>query len=236
MDPTRIVAHGGYELVRIPGGTFRMGPPEDGYGRRLDVPVRTVQVAEFAIGRAPVTNEEYARFLAEVPDVPRPEFWEEAGVDDPGQPVIGVRWQDARRYCEWAGLRLPTEAEWEYACRAGSTTDFATGDDPEDLDRIGWYQGNSDLRLHAVALKEANAFGLHDMHGNVWEWCEDDWDAEFRGVRNGDASARVFSPRRATHVVRGGGYRSAASYCRSASRSGRNAERVGLLGFRAALS
>lgn len=234
MEATTVAARGGYELVRVPGGTFRMGSPEEEAGRTPEEgPVRTVHVPDFHLGVRPVTNEEYARFLDDVPDAARPAFWGEAGLDDPRQPVVGVRWSDAQRYCAWAGLRLPSEAEWEYACRAGTATPFATGgEDPEDLDRLGWYSGNSGQRLQPVCAKEPNAFGLFDMHGNVWEWCEDDWQPEPGGTA--DARPRVLNPRSPSHVIRGGAFQSALRYCRSAARCGRHGDRVGMIGFRPA--
>jgi formylglycine-generating enzyme required for sulfatase activity len=213
-----------------------MGSASDEEGRTPDEGVlRAVTLQDFWLGARPVTNEEYARFLADVPGAPRPAFQGQPGTDDPRQPVIGVSWAAARQYCEWAGLRLPTEAEWEYACRAGTTTRFSAGDEREDLVRVGWYAGNSGERLHRVAELEPNAFGLHDMHGNVWEWCEDDWVADPRDAPT-DGSARTFAPRRPNHAIRGGAFQTSESYCRSAARCGRHGDRLGVIGFRAACS
>lgn len=147
-----------------------------------------------------------------------------------GMPAVYVNWD-----CN--GYRLPTSAEWEYACRAGTTTPFYTGDitytassplDP-NLDRAGWYFANSDSHYHTVALKEPNAWGLYDMHGNVWEWCWD-WDGDYSSspVTNptGEASGEY-------RVVRSGGFVFAAAYCRSASRLMAPPDlRSGDLGFR----
>lgn len=94
--------------------------------------------------------------------------------DKLNQPVVGVSWEEAKGYCEWANLRLPSEAEWEYACRAGTKTPYASGSGEEDLRKVGWYRGNSEDRLHPVCELDPNWFGLFDMHGNAWEWCEDD--------------------------------------------------------------
>ena len=130
-------------------------------------PVHEVHLSEFCMGRYPVTNEQYGRFLAENPGMPEPKYWGDRRLNQASQPVVGVSWEDAVNYAKWAGLQLPTEAQWEYACRAGTTTQYYTGDTEEDLDRAGWYDGNSGGELHPVGEKEPNAWGLYDMHGNV---------------------------------------------------------------------
>jgi hypothetical protein len=139
---------GGVELVFIQGGRFMMGSPEKEYERYDDEgPQHPVTVPDFYIGRYPVTNEEYGRFLASHRDVMEPEFWGNREFNQPKQPVVGVRWKDARRFAGWIGGGLPSEAEWEYACRAGTTTRFYSGDKDEDLDRVGWYDKNSGGRM-----------------------------------------------------------------------------------------
>ncbi|KAB2832406.1 MAG: formylglycine-generating enzyme family protein, partial [Candidatus Brocadia sp.] len=172
----------------------------------------------FYMGRYPVTNEEYARFLKANPTVTEPAYWADRKYNQPKQPVVGVSWEDARHYAAWAGLRLPGEAEWEYACRAGSKTRYYSGDKDEDLARVGWYTKNSGGQLHAVGEKEPNGFGLYDMHGNVWEWIEDDWHDNYKGAPN-DGRAWVDKRRGSDRVVRGGGWYGGAQGCRSAARS-----------------
>ena len=209
---------GGYQLVRIPGGVFMMGSPESETARMdREGPQHEVKVSDFFMGRHPVTNEEYGLYLKDVADAREPAFWGDSQYNKPRQPVVGVSWEDGKRYAEWAGLRLPTEAEWEYACRAGTTTRYWTGDAEADLDRAGWYRGNSGRELHPVGEKEANRFGLHDMHGNIWEWVEDDWHDDYEGAPV-DGRAWIGKPRVERRVIRGGSWDYDARFCRSAIR------------------
>ena len=115
--------------------------------------------------------------------------------------------------------RLPSEAEWEYACRAGSETEFCFGDDAKRLGEFAWYSENSESKTHPVGEKKPNAWGLYDMHGNVWEWVEDDWHDSYEGAPD-DGSAWIDKPRGSDRVVRGGSWGDVARYCRSAVRSG----------------
>ncbi|MCU0573921.1 MAG: SUMF1/EgtB/PvdO family nonheme iron enzyme [Syntrophobacteraceae bacterium] len=137
----------------------------------------------------------------------------------------GVRSRQDVVYAERGGyelVRLPSEAEWEYACRAGTTTRYHTGDTEEDLGRAGWYQGNSGGKLHPVGEMESNGFGLYDMHGNVWEWVEDDWNGSYAAAgRPDDGRPWIDALRGSYRVMRGGGWRGrvAAAFCRSARRS-----------------
>ena len=159
-------------------------------------------------------------------------------------PVDGVSWEDAVEFCKRLSMlpeereagrvyRLPTEAEWEYACRAGCNKVFSFGDSSELLDDYGWYDENSNRQTRPVGEKKANAWGLYDMHGNVWEWCSD-WYGEYPKGKVGDPSG----PREGTlRVSRGGCWSSQASHCRSAFRNWDTpSSRFGNLGFRVALS
>ncbi len=114
-------------------------------------------------------------------------------------------------------MRLPSEAEWEYACRANTITRYYTGDTDKDLDRAGWYRENSGGELHPVGDKEPNAYGLYDMHGNVYEWVEDDWHDNYKGAPD-NGRAWVDDPRGANRVMRGGSWGFVAHRCRSAYR------------------
>jgi formylglycine-generating enzyme required for sulfatase activity len=180
-------------------------------------PQHEVELASFYLARTPVTNAQYGKYLEANPAVEKPRFWGDGRRNQPEQPVVGVSWYDARAYCEWAGLSLPTEAQWEYACRSGTTTAYYSGDGEADLARVGWYDGNAGQRLHAVGELEPNGFGLYDMHGNVWEWCLDDVQPYTTSPRAGDGS-RGEPAGDAYRVVRGGSYLGEADDARSAYR------------------
>jgi formylglycine-generating enzyme required for sulfatase activity len=224
----------GCELVLIPGGTFSMGSPEE-EERRSDRegPVRSVSLDSFYLGRYPVTNEEYGRFLRAHPEFEVPLYWGDRQYNQERQPVVGVSWNDAKAYCDWAGLLLPTEAQWEYACRAGMSSHYSSGDSEADLDEVGWYAGNAEGRLHAVGEKTANSFGLYDMHGNVFEWCRDGYGEYSVDPREEDGlRTPEDTPDR---VVRGGGWPGPARFARSAYRTSVPPEhRYAGLGFRPA--
>jgi formylglycine-generating enzyme required for sulfatase activity len=197
-------------------------------------PVHTVSVPSFWLAETPVTNAQYRAFV-EATGHPAPPSWKDRRFNADEQPVVTVSWEDAQAFCRWAGLRLPSEAEWEYACRAGTTTEFWFGDDEERLADYGWFEGNSEGELQRVARKPANPFGLHDMHGNVWEWCQDRWHKDYKGApEDGSAWEEGGSEYR---VNRGGSFRSGAGIARSACRSLAHPEsRRDDLGFRPAAS
>jgi formylglycine-generating enzyme required for sulfatase activity len=221
----------GIELVRVAAGRFWMGSPV-GQGAEWERPRHEVTIAEFQLGRYPVTNEQYGRFLQSNPKGKEPEYWADRRCNQARQPVVGVSWEDAQAYAEWAALRLPTEAEWEYACRAGTETQYSSGDTEQDLDRVGWFSGNSNARLHEVGEKPPNAFGLCDMHGNVWEWCLDYYRHYADPVLVGSMDPNV-----GVRVVRGGSWVLDAQLARSASRSVfRPVVRYESIGFRLARS
>ena len=210
----RVTAHGGYELVYVPGGTFTMGSPEEEEGRFEDEgPQHEVVLDGFYLGRAPVTNREYAVFLEENPGQEPPRNWAEDGYNAPSQPVVGVSHDDASAFCTWAGLVLPTEAQWEYACRAGTKTRYWSGDADDDLARVGWCSVNSDNRLHAAGELAANAYGLVDMHGNVWEWCLDEFGSYETPTRPGDGLREQEGAE--IRVLRGGSFNASARSSRS---------------------
>ncbi len=227
---------GGYELIKIPGGTFIMGSPVTEESRsESEGPQHKVNVPVFYMGRFPVTNRQYGIFLSENPKVNEPEYWGDRSYNQSEQPVVGVNWNNAKRYAEWAGLRLPTESEWEYACRAGTETRYYLGDEEKDLERAGWYFGNSEGQLHPVGEKEPNSFGLYDMHGNIFEWCEDGWHNSYNGAPD-DGRPWIDETRGSNRVIRGGGWDGNARDCRSSDRSsGGPSDGSDFLGFRLVL-
>jgi len=157
------------DFVLVPGGTFRMGSPETEPGHRgPGLPQRDETLHE-------VTLSPYLIARTEVPQW----VWDRLHDVQPSQfegeklPVENVTWRQAVKFCKQFGWRLPTEAEWEYACRAGTATAFSFGDDARVLRDHAWVRSNSRGRTHSVATKEPNAFGLYDVHGNVWEWVAD---------------------------------------------------------------
>lgn len=201
-------------LSTIPGGRFTMGSTIEEIGRffgsgddwsakvitERELPGHVVEVKRpFRMGKTPVTLADYRRF-----DV------NHQG-DGPGDlPVTGVSWWAARLYCAWVGGRLPTEAEWEFACRAGTRTAFWCGDGPDDLDEVAWYKENGANGPRPVGQKRANAWGLRDMHGNVWEWCVNHWSLYDAALPPTESSARS---------ARGGAFDEEARWIRSACRS-----------------
>lgn len=141
------------------------GEGDDDEHPRHEVSIRTIRMLAHE-----VTFEEFRRLI------PDHRQWQE---EDGRLPAVLVDWYEAYAYAAWLGGRLPTEAEWEYAARAGTTTRYWSGDSEEDLARVDWYVGNSEGRLHRVAEKEKpNPWGLHDVHGNAWEWVAD-WYGEY---------------------------------------------------------
>jgi formylglycine-generating enzyme required for sulfatase activity len=236
------------DFVPIPGGTFKMGSPSDELGRDTDEgPQHTVSIEPFWMGRYEVTWDQYEVWgenidiqrrqifglnpsdLDKVADAvtrPTPPYTDMSfGMGKRKNPAICMTQHAARKYCEWLSAktghyyRLPTEAEWEYACRAGTDTAYSFGDDPAALDEHAWYSGNSDGSYHEVGQKKPNPWGLYDMHGNVSEWVLDQYVAKAYRDRKGPVSNPLVLPLTLyPRVVRGGGWDDQPIRLRSAAR------------------
>ena len=231
----QVVVDGKLEMVELPGGAFLMGSPAgDEMANNDERPQHRVTVSGFRIGRTTVTDGLYRQVMAD------------GQGEDTGVPVIDVAWSQAVEFCnrlsrrqgyrpcyrrsrswlwrkgEWRcdwsadGYRLPTEAEWEYACRAGSGTRWSFGDDDGVLGEYAWFGANSEDKSHTVAQKHPNPWGLFDMHGNVWEWCWD-WYGGYRRFERHDPRGPRSGRQR---VLRGGSFWAPPRNLRSAFRYG----------------
>jgi sulfatase modifying factor 1 len=209
----------GAEMVLIPAGEFMMGSDS---GRPEEQPMHRVHLEAYYIDKHPVTFEQYDRFCAATGRAkPSDQGWGRGR-----QPVVNVGWDDASAYAQWAGKRLPTEAEWEKAAKGPRGVD-----QPGALDDYAWHMDNSGGRTHPVGEKKANGYGLHDMLGNVWEWCADWYDEAYysylpvrdpRGPSSGTARA-----------ARGGGWFIFPRYARASGRfRGLPSAHDGGMGFR----
>jgi formylglycine-generating enzyme required for sulfatase activity len=220
-------------MMDLPGGRFLMGSPDaDNMAHDSEKPQHEVTVSGFRIAVTPVTAGLYCEVM-KAETLPE----EQAQL-----PAVEVSWYDAvefcnrlserqgyrpcyrqkfgRWICDWHadGYRLPTEAEWEYACRAGTTTWYAFGDDPARLQHYAWFSENSSLRAHEVARKRPNLWGLYDMHGNVWEWCWD-WYGPYAVQSAKDPRGpKKPAPGSEYRVVRGGSFGFSPEFLRSAFR------------------
>jgi sulfatase modifying factor 1 len=267
------------KLALLPAGQFKMGAPQNEKGRFDDeIPIRMVTLSRpFYMGIHPLTRGQFAAFIKDSGYGTEAEkdgwafvwsgsrwekingaSWKKPGFDqDDDHPVVCVSWHDAMAFCAWLSrksgkaVRLPTEAQWEYACRAGTTTAYLWGDDPEEgkgwcngadqtagkqfpiWTTFGWDDGY--VFTSPVGRFKANAFGLHDMTGNVWQWCADWYDKEYlklRGARIDPAGPAAGTYR----VARGGSWHSSPPYCRSAARRKESpAFRLNVTGFRVVL-
>ncbi|WP_165248486.1 formylglycine-generating enzyme family protein [Paludisphaera soli] len=236
-----------FPMVAIPGGTFAIGSPPGEPGRRdHEGPRRPLKIRPFWMGKLEVTWDEYGEFRKVIgsnrknaealakdadavthPTAPYPD--ETFGYGRKGRPAILMSHHAAMEYCYWLSrktgkaYRLPTEAEWEYACRAGTETAYSFGDDPKKLDDYSWFFGNAEKPM-PVGKKKPNPWGLFDMHGNVAEWCLDRYAADaYAGLpQDRPAVGPVLLPTAALypHVARGGSWDDDAPKCRSAARRG----------------
>ena len=233
-----------FEMAPIPAGTFLMGSPASEAGRsEAEGPQVKVAVRAFWMGRFEVTWNEYDLFAVarrgsspavpagmDAVTQPTPPYADESfGYSKGRQPALSVTHHAAMEYCRWLTARtgktyrLPTEAEWEYACRAGTTTRYSFGDDEAGLDGQAWSRANADDHPHPVGKKKPNPWGLFDMHGNLAEWVLDTYDrgtyaawAQVLGLL--EAPVIVPDERRFPHVVRGGSWDDPPVLLRAAAR------------------
>ena len=227
--PKPIPTPTGFEMVLIPAGAFIMG---DDTGDDDEKPAHKVQVSAFYMDTRELTQKAYEALMEKNP----------SKIKQPENPVEQVDWYHAALYCnmrslkeglkacydpktlacdfEASGYRLPTEAEWEYACRAGTQTKYSFGDDTSKLRAAAWFKGNVNQAPHPVGQKSPNPWGLYDMHGNVAEWCHDIYSETYyqkkeandpRGPATGDK-----------RVLRGGSWRTSEDGCRSTARNSEN--------------
>ncbi len=225
LIPSETKSASGIEMVALPGGWFEMGSND---AEESDQKLHRVWVSALIMDKHPVTQEEYERRMGKNPSLCKASR----------NPVEQIRWRDAVLYCnarsqaeglqtaydtntwecrfEADGYRLPTEAEYEYALRAGTRTVFACGNSSEELKRFAWFKANSPRGPHPVGEKPANAWGLCDMVGNVWEWCNDYYQEDYyQHSPERDPRGPVTGPNR---VVRGGCWNSKPEHCRAAYR------------------
>lgn len=206
------------ELIAIPAGTFLMGTKADKQSADSiaanEQPQHSVTVPAFALGKFEVTQAQWYAVMGTTP----------SRFQGSTLPVERVSWAEAQAFVQklsektGKSYRLPTEAEWEYAARAGTQTEYSFGDDPRQLSRYAWHSANSANTTHPVGTKLPNAFGLYDMHGNVWDWTADCYRENYVDAK-GDASA-FNPPDCGTRVVRGGSWGGNPRYARSAYRRG----------------
>ena len=226
----------GMEFVKIPAGCFIMGSPEDEAWRDNDEgPQHKVCLDGFLMGKYEVTNKQYRTWKKNHDS----QVYRRHSLNGDSQPAVYVTWDDATAFAEWLTeqhggrytFRLPTEAEWEYAARAGTLTKFYFGDNADMLKEYAWYRKNSDSQTHQIGQLKPNAWGLCDMAGNVWEWCQDWYSKAYYSEspeRNPDGPSSG-----SYRVMRGGSWSSLAGCYRSAGRSTcAPGYRYGRIGFR----
>ena len=223
----------GMKFVKIAAGPFMMGSPESDKDAEGDEkPQHRVNLTkDFYMGQYPVTQAAWQAVMGGNP----------SHFKGANRPVECVSWVDAQEFIRKLNqkegtdaYRLPTEAEWEYACRAGRTTRYTFGDNPDELKNYAWY-GGSDNGTHPVGKKNANAWGLYDMHGNVWEWVEDGYEKDYYQRSPSSNPCNLAQNSKTFRVLRGGSWLYAPQYLRAANRDyGNPSTRYSSVGFRLA--
>jgi formylglycine-generating enzyme required for sulfatase activity len=220
----------GIELLLIPAGEFEMGSPSRGEDKfPNEYPAHKVTIKNsYYLGRSSVTQRQWKKIMGK-------NLSHFKGED---RPVEMVSWIEVQKFVKKLNekehtdkYRLPSEAEWEYACRAGTQTKYNFGDDLSKLNEHAWYAENSGGQTHPVGMKKSNPWGLYDMHGNVWEWVQDNWHENYKGS---PTEGSAWEDKEDSHrVSRGGSWYCNAILCRSASRFSRDPENyISNLGFR----
>jgi formylglycine-generating enzyme required for sulfatase activity len=203
------------EFVLIPAGEFMMGSILNrsefmmkSIFNKFEKPVHRVTLSSFFLAKYEVTQAQWRKVVGNNP----------SSYKGDNRPVEKVSWNDCRGFCSKIGLSLPSEAQWEYACRAGTSTKFCCGDSESELNKYAWFYSNAGYETHSVGKKRPNSWGLYDMHGNLWEWCRDAFHENYWGAP-ADGSAWTES-KSGPRVRRGGGCDYDATNCRSAVRMG----------------
>ena len=231
-QPFAVFSASGVPMIALPGGEFTMGSER---GNEDEAPPHRVRVSAFLMDQFEVTHELFTKA-----QLPNPSHWQ----DSPKKPVERVRWRDAKQYCNERslleglqpcydektpeldcnfaanGYRLPTEAEWEYACRAGGTGDFDFGA-ADKLRQFAWFADNAESRTHVVGERKPNRWGLHDLYGNVAEWCEDVYEPNYYRTSPRENPLGPANPGKdVKRVMRGGSWKASADMCRASFRQG----------------
>jgi formylglycine-generating enzyme required for sulfatase activity len=230
-SPTTMTTKSGIDMVVIPAGSFQMGSKT---GRDEEKPAHAVWIDSFLMDKTEMTQTAW-ELIGKAEALPNPSHFKGEGL-----PVEQVTWPQAARFCNARskfegfkpcynedtaecdfsadGYRLPTEAEWEYACRAGTQTDYSFGGETKKLGDAAWFADNAAKKTHPVGQKRANPWGLFDMHGNVAEWCNDVYDKDYY-KSSSDKNPRGPADGK-ENVLRGGSWKSPAEALRSSSRLG----------------